>query len=137
MAKSLFESGATVTFSSDEWWGGELLWSYLSPYFGIQVGHTRQYPKEWREEGEDEIRPPDSERLSIEQLIVGYTRNGAYQMRMENSIGSIETGKLADLIVLDDNLFDIDSDEIWKVKPAAVVMEGKTVQGALSAASHN
>ena len=52
-------------------------------------------------------------------------------MRMENEIGSIETGKLADLVVLDDNLFDIDRDKIWKVKPAAVLMEGEVIQGAL------
>ncbi len=136
-AKTLIESGVNVTFSSDEWWGGELLRSYLDPYFGIQIGHTRQYPEEWREEGVEEIRPPGDEQLSIEQLIVGYTRNGAYQLRMENNIGSIETGKLADLVVLDDNLFDIDSEEIWKVKPAAVLMEGETIQGQLPAGSHN
>jgi len=129
-AKSLFNLGINVTFSSDEWWGGELLPTYLNPYFGMQVGHTRQYPSEWREEDE-EIRPPETERLSIEQLIAGYTQNGAYQLRMENVIGSIETGKLADLVLLNDNLFDIDRDKIWKVKPAAVLMEGEVIQGAL------
>jgi len=128
--KSLFDLGIDVTFSSDEWWGGELLPTYLNPYFGMQVGHTRQYPSEWREEDE-EIRPPENEQLSIEQLIAGYTQNGAYQLRMENEIGSIETGKLADLVVLNDNLFDIDSDKIWKVKPVAVLMEGEVIQGAL------
>jgi hypothetical protein len=137
MAKSLIESGVTVTFSSDEWWGGELLWSYLNPFFGMQIGHTRQYPSEWREEGDEEIHPPENERLSVEQMIVGYTQNGAHQLRMENDIGSIETGKLADLVVLDGNLFDIDSDEIWKVKPAAVLMEGEVIQGQLPAGNHN
>ena len=136
-AKTLFESGVNVTFSSDEWWGGELLWSYLNPFFGMQIGHTRQYPKQWREEGDDEVHPPENERLSIEQMIVGYTRNGAYQMRMEDDIGSIETGKLADLVILNDNLFEIDSDEIWKVKPAVVLMEGEFIQGRLPAENHN
>ena len=130
-AKTLMESGVTVTFSSDEWWGGELLWSYLDPFFGIQIGHTRQYPTEWREEGDEEIRPSEDERLSIEQMIVGYTRQGAYQLRMEDEIGSIETGKIADLVVLDDSLFDIDSDEIWKIRRAAVLMEGEVIQGEL------
>jgi len=130
-AKSLFDSGINVTFSSDEWWGAERLPTYLNPYFGIQVGHTRQYPKEWREEGDDAVRSPSDEQLSIEQLIEGYTQNGAYQLRMEDEIGSIETGKLADLVVLDDNLFAIDPDNIWKVKPAAVLMEGEVIQGAL------
>lgn len=129
--KSLFDLGIVVTFSSDEWWGGELLPTYLNPYFGIQVGHTRQFPKELREEGDDAVRSPSDERLSIEQLIEGYTLNGAYQLRMEDDIGSIETGKLADLVVFDDDLFAIDPDKIWKVKPAAVLMEGEVIQGAL------
>ena len=128
---SLFDLGIDVTFSSDEWWGGELLPTYLNPYFGMQIGHTRQYPKAWREEDDDEIRPAESAQLSIDRVIVGYTRNGAHQLRMENNIGSIEPGKLADLVILDDNLFDIDSDEIWKVKPAAVMMEGELIHGEL------
>ena len=129
--KALFDLGIDVTFSSDEWWGGERLPTYLNPYFGMQVGHTRQAPKEWREENDDAIRAPADAALSIEQLITGYTQNGAYQLRMEDQIGSIETGKLADMVVLNDNLFDMDSDEIWKVKPAAVLMEGEVIQGAL------
>ena len=130
-ASSLMEMGLIVTFSSDEWWGAERLPTYLNPWFGIQVGHTRQFPKEWREDGDEKIRSPASERLNIEQLIAGYTKNAAYQMRMESQIGSIETGKLADLLVLDENLFDLDSNEIWKVKPAAVLMEGEVIHGAL------
>jgi hypothetical protein len=128
---SLMEMGLIVTFSSDEWWGAERLPTYLNPWFGMQVGHTRQFPKEWREQGDEKIRSPASEQLNIEQLIAGYTQNAAYQMRMESQIGSIETGKMADLLVLDDNLFDLDSNEIWKVKPAAVLMEGEIIQGAL------
>jgi len=128
--KSLFDLGVDVTLSSDEWWGGELLPTYLNPYFGMQIGHTRAYPSEWREQ-EEIVRPPLDGQLSIEQIIMGYTQNGAYQLRMENEIGSIEKGKLADLVVLDDNLFEIDSDKIWKVKPAAVLMEGEVIQGAL------
>ena len=130
-AKTLMDLGITVTFSSDEWWGGELLPTYLNPYFGMQVGHTRQTPKEWWGGDGEVARPPRDERLSMEQLIAGYTRHAAYQLRMEDRIGSIETGKLADLVVLNDNLFDMDPYAIWQVAPAAVLMEGKTVRGAL------
>ena len=130
-AKSLFDSGVNVTFSSDEWWGGELLATYLNPYFGMQVGHTRQAPREWWEKADEEIRPSSDERLSMEQLIQGYTQNGAYQMRMENQLGSIETGKLADLVILNDDLFVMDPYEIWKVRPTAVLMEGDVIQGEL------
>lgn len=128
--QSLFDLGVVVSLSSDEWWGGEQLPTYLNPYFGMHVGHSRQYPSEWRAV-EEEIRPPKDGQLSIEQLIMGYTLNGAYQLRMENEVGSIEKGKIADLVVLNDNLFDIDRDRIWKVKPVAVLLEGEVIQGAL------
>jgi len=129
--KPLFDLDVVVTLSSDEWWGGERLPTYLNPYFGMQIGHTRKYPSEWREE-EEQTRAPIDGQLSIEQVIMGYTQNGAYQLRMEGEIGSIEKGKLADLVVLDDNLFDIDSDKIWKAKPVAVLMEGEVIHGALA-----
>jgi predicted amidohydrolase YtcJ len=128
--KPLYDLGVVVTLSSDEWWGGEALPTYLNPYFAMQIGHTRQYPSEWREQ-EEQTRPPNDGRLSIEEIIMGYTQNGAYQLRMEGEIGSIEKGKLADLVVLDDNLFYIDSDRTWKIRPAAVLMEGEVIRGAL------
>jgi predicted amidohydrolase YtcJ len=137
LARSLVNLGVPVTFSSDEWWGGELLPTYLSPYFGMQVGRTRQSPREWWEEDEASSRLPKDERLEIDQLIEGYTRSGAYQLRMEDQIGSIETGKLADLVLLDDNLLEMDRYEIWKLKPAAVLMGGAIVQGALPVGNQN
>ena len=129
--RSLFDIGVIVTFSSDEWWGGDMLNTSLSPYFGMQVGHNRQYPKELWEEGQDKIRMPAAERLDLEMMIQGYTTNGAYQLRMEDEIGSIETGKLADLLVLDENLFDLDRYKIWKIKPSIVMIEGELLHGSL------
>ena len=129
-AKSVFDSGARVTFSSDEWWGGDMLATYISPYLGMQVGHTRQYPKDWWETEDEGIKAPVDERLSLEQLLTGYTKNGAYQLRQEDRLGSIEAGKLADFVILDENLFEVGPYEISKIKPSAVVMEGKVIQGA-------
>jgi predicted amidohydrolase YtcJ len=126
--KPLFDMGAVVTFGSDDW---DL--EYMSPFLGMQIGHTRQYPEEWEEPGFDieEIRGPESEQLDLELLIRGYTINGAYQLRMEDKIGSIETGKLADLVVLDENLFEMDPYDIYEIEPAAVMMEGELLHGAL------
>jgi predicted amidohydrolase YtcJ len=128
--KAVFDSGAIVTFSSDEWWGGDMLATYISPYLGMQVGHTRQSPKDWWETEDDGIRSPINERLSLEQLLEGYTQNGAYQLRLEDKLGSIEKGKLADFVILNKNLFEVDPYEISKLKPAAVIMEGKVIQGS-------
>jgi len=108
-----------------------MLPTYISPYLGMQVGHTRQYPKEWWESDDEGVRLPRDERLSLEQLIQGYTQNGAFQLRRENDLGSIKVGKLADLVVLDNDLFELDQYEIWKTEPSAVMMEGKVIQGYL------
>ena len=131
--KPLFDMGAIVTFSSDDW-----SLEYLSPFLGMQIGHNRRYPKEWiseelLEQGYDltAIRGPESEQLDLELMIRGYTINGAYQLRMEDQIGSIETGKLADLVVLDQDLFKMDRDEIHQIKPSAVMMDGNLIHGAL------
>jgi len=127
-AKAIADAGGNVTFSSDTW-----NLKYLSPFLGMQVGHTRQYPREWLtpEQDPDAILEPASEMMPIELLIRGYTLNGAWQLRMEDTIGSIETGKSADLVILGQNLFETDRYAIHKVRPDAVVMEGEVVQGTL------
>lgn len=128
IAKPLFDSGALVSFSSDDW-----SLEYLSPFLGMEVGHNRQYPREWLEDGEDPsaYRLPETEKLDLELLVRGYTINGAHQFRMENQIGSIQKGKLADFVVLDDNLFKMNRYEIHHIKPSAVMMEGELIQGEL------
>jgi predicted amidohydrolase YtcJ len=127
-AKPLFDAGANVTFSSDDW-----RLDVLSPFLGIQVGHTRQYPREWLAEGSDPdaFRHPAVEKLGLDLMLKGYTINGAYQMRMEEKIGSIQAGKVADFVVLSENLFDVDPYSIHTIKADAVVMEGEVIQGAL------
>jgi hypothetical protein len=50
---------------------------------------------------------------------------------MEKQLGSLEAGKLADLVVLDKNLFEIDRHEIHGLSPSAVLVEGRVVSGAL------
>jgi len=129
IAKPLFDSGANVTFGSDDWTP-----EVLSPFLGMQVGHNRQFPVEWLESrgsNAAEYRPPESEQLGLELLIRGYTINGAHPLRMEDEIGSIETGKSADLVVLGENPFTIDRWDIHKIKPEAVIMEGELVRGTM------
>ncbi|NRB71112.1 MAG: amidohydrolase family protein [Xanthomonadales bacterium] len=108
-----------------------MLPTYISPYLGMQTGHLRQNPKVWWETDNDGIRPPASERLELEQLVQGYTINGARQLRLDEQLGSIEAGKLADFLVLERNLFEIDPFHIWTLEPSAVLMEGELIQGAL------
>jgi len=126
LVQPLLDDGAVVTFSSDvvSLRGMER----ANPYLGMQIGHNRQY----HEQGEAApIRLPLSERLDLEDLIKGYTLSGAYQLRMEDQLGSIEVGKLADMVVLDRNLFEVDRYEIHTVRPEAVFMEGEIIRGSV------
>jgi len=50
---------------------------------------------------------------------------------MEDRIGSIESGKSADFVLLSENLFQINPKSIYTVVPDAVIMEGKLIQGKL------
>ena len=126
LVQPLLDDGAVVTFSSDvvSLSGMER----ANPYLGMQIGHNRQY----HQQGEAApIRLPMTERLDLEDLIKGYTLSGAYQLRMEGQLGSIVVGKLADLVVLDRNLFEIDRYEIHEIRPEAVIMEGEIIRGSL------
>ena len=126
-AKTMIKSGAIVTFSSDE-----VTLSLLdrwNPYLGIEIGHTRQ---EVNDGGRNaEIFPPEEERLSIEDLIKGYTINAAYALRLDDEIGSIQTGKSGDMVILGDNLFEMDPYKIHEVIPEAVIVRGDTVKGSI------
>jgi predicted amidohydrolase YtcJ len=57
--------------------------------------------------------------------------HGAHFLGAPKDIGSIEVGKLADLVVLDRNLFEIDRYEIAGATPEAVLMEGEVIHGVL------
>jgi hypothetical protein len=89
----------------------------------MEIGHTRQFSGE----ASASIQPRESERLDIASLIRGYTLDGAYQLRMEDEIGSLEVGKKADLVVLDKNLFEIDPYSFSSVKVIMTVLDGRII----------
>ena len=63
--------------------------------------------------------------MTLEEAIRAYTINGAKQLGIDDRVGSIETGKLADMILLDHNLFEVPKDQIYKTKVLATMMDGK------------
>ena len=127
-AQPLISDGATVTFSSDIVSTFEWHTDRGNPYMGMQIGHTRIEPEY---EDPERVRLPLSEQLSRKDLLLGYTINGARQLNMDADTGSIQVGKAADLVVLNDDLFEVESSEIRYVKPTAVLMEGELVHGEL------
>ena len=71
--------------------------------------------------------PPESERMSIEEMILGYTINGAKQLGIEDRKGSITAGKDADYLVFDNDLLTADQDGFSQNKPKDVYFSGKKV----------
>jgi hypothetical protein len=119
---SLKELGVKLTWGSDFPASGAGMLG-MSPIIQMEIGHTRQNPGE----PDAPIQPRESERVDIETLIRGYTIDAAYQLHMEDEIGSLEVGKKADLVVLDRNLFETDPYEIHQTKVVMTVMDGEVV----------
>ncbi len=120
--RSIEEAGGMLTFGSDFPASGAGTLG-LSPLVQIEIGHTRQAAGE----PDAPVQPRESERLSVESLVRGFTTNAAYQLHMEDSIGSIEVGKKADLVVLDRNIFEIDPYSIHETGVTMTMMDGDMV----------
>lgn len=120
--RSIAEAGARVTFGSDFPASGAGTLG-LSPVVQIEIGHTRQSAGE----PQAPIQPKATERLDLETLIRGFTRDAAYQLRMEDDIGSIEAGKLADLVVLDQNIFEIEPHAIHDTAVVMTMLDGAVI----------
>ena len=94
----------------------------FDPVIGIQLGITRS---------EVGVRSAEvlwsEERASLEQMITSFTYNGAYANFLENHTGSLEVGKQADFIVLDQNLFEIPQSEIAGTKVLLTYIDGQEV----------
>ena len=112
--KSLLDAGATLAFGSD--------WPVapLDPVMGIYAATTRRTldgknPNGWIPE----------QRLTVAQAVHAYTMGSAYAEHQERVKGSIEPGKLADLVVLSDDLFSIPPESIENSKVDMTIFNGK------------
>ena len=72
-----------------------------------------------------DLLSPRFERMSIEEMILGYTINGAKQLGIEASKGSIEVGKDADFLVFDNDLLTAEHEGFSYNKPSEVYISGK------------
>jgi len=118
---SVVRTGAVVSGGSD--------WSVssLNPLDAIEMGVTHLDPER---PGMAVWNP--AERVDLPAMIALYTINAAYANRLERETGSIEVGKLADLVILDRNLFDVPLNQIHTVKVLRTLLEGNTVYRAPS-----
>jgi hypothetical protein len=119
--------GGNMTFGSDtvSWYE----WHRANPFTGIEIGHTRlDTEPQYRVYG---LRKPASEMLQVRDLVDGYSLTGAKQLRLEDLMGSMTPGKLANFVIVDPNIFEVPAEELHQARSVAVVFEGRVVKGAI------
>lgn len=114
--RSFLENNVMVAFGTD--------WPVapLNPLFGIYAAVTRRTVDDKNPDG----WIPE-QKISVEDAIKCYTLNAAYASFEEEIKGSIEVGKLADLVVLSDDILTIDPIQIKDVKVDMTVFDGKII----------
>ena len=115
--KSLLEHGAHLVFGSDA------PVESPNPFWGLHAAVTRRRadgspgPAGWYPE----------QRLTLLEALLAYTQGPAYAAGLENRLGKLEPGYFADLILLDVDPFSIPAQEIYQIKPIAVMVGGQWV----------
>jgi predicted amidohydrolase YtcJ len=114
--RSLIDSGARLAFGSD-WFVAP-----PTPMEGVYAAVTRRTldgknPEGW----------VPGQKISVEESLGAYTIDAAYSAFSESSLGSLEPGKLADLVVLERDIFTIAPEEINAVPIKATIVGGKVV----------
>ncbi|MFN3135043.1 MAG: amidohydrolase [Candidatus Kryptonium sp.] len=114
--RTFLDNGVKLCFGSD--------WNVapLSPILGIYAAVARQtldgkHPEGWFPE----------QKISVEEAVECYTINNAYAEFAEDEKGSITPGKLADFVVLSDDIFNIPAEKIKDVKVLMTVLGGKVI----------
>ena len=120
---SILRHGGLASFGTD--WPAAGYYSTFRPLDAIEVATTRRELD--RPHGPP--LPPIDEAITLDAALKASTMGPAYQLGMEREVGSIEVGKLADLVVLEKNLFEIPPDQIHKTKVAMTVMNGQVRHG--------
>ena len=127
--KTLWDTGANVAWSSDNIAYGDF--SSWNPYLGMEVGMTRWInDKTLAPESSRTIEkfPAPNQEMSIQEMILGYTINGAKQLGIEAFKGSITVGKDADFLVFDNDLLTAEHEGFSYNTPKEVYFAGKKVK---------
>jgi len=116
--RSFLDHGVTLAFGTD--------WPVapLDPLQGLYAAVTRatldgKNPGGWIPE----------EKITLPEAIEAYTMGAAFAEFLEHDKGSITPGKLADMVILSDNIFDLKPEAIRSVKVRTTIVGGKVVYG--------
>jgi len=114
-ARSLLEAGTVIAGASD--------WpvSTANPFAAIFQAETRSGPQGVLNA---------EQRMPREAMLYAYTRNSASVLNQSDQIGSLEPGKLADMVLVDRDVLTVSADELKDAKVLWTMLGGKVVYGA-------
>lgn len=111
--RAMLDAGAILAFGSDA------SMTELNPLYGIYAAVSS-----FETEGNDNAR---KKIFSVEEAIRAYTLGSAYAEFQEDVKGSITVGKLADMVILSDDIFSINPEAIKNTKVLTTIVDGKVV----------
>ncbi|MCV7018897.1 amidohydrolase [Mycolicibacterium aichiense] len=118
-AQDILRSGGRISLGTD--WPAAGYFSTYKPLDSIQIGVTRQLIGQ----PDAPVLAPADQKLTVAEAVHANTMGAAYQIRLDDKVGSVEVGKRADLIVLDSNIFEIDPHDIHRAAVTMTMMNGQ------------
>jgi len=114
--RKLLDAGATIANGSD------FPVESPNPFWGLHASVTRQ---------DQDNEPPDGwypeERMTLVEAFASFTIDAAYAGHQEEILGTLETGKKADFVFLDRDMFTIPENELWQIKATETWVNGVKV----------
>ncbi|MGC8792184.1 MAG: amidohydrolase [Bryobacteraceae bacterium] len=119
--RTYLRAGVTVAGGSDHMIGYDKNRAVnpYNPFHGMWVSITRKTSR-------GRVLHPE-EKVTREEALKTYTIHAAWRLFAENRLGSIEPGKLADLVVIDRDYLSCPEDDILAIEPVMVILDGKIV----------
>ena len=111
--RSYIDAGVMVASSTD------MPSAHVNPYWGLYSAVTRK--------GIQGHQLGTKECMTIHEGLRSMTLHGAYMSEEEEIKGSLEPGKLADMVILDNNLLTIDEENIKNIQALRTIVDGETV----------
>ncbi len=125
---SVSKAGGRLAFGSD--WPASGYFSSYRPLDAIQVALTRAILPQYEKIQFAPVMPPANEVVTLDQALKAYTLDSAYVLDLERQIGSLEVGKLADIVVLEKDLHKIPPSDISTTKVKLTMMNGNVTYKA-------
>lgn len=119
LLNDFIKAKVNIAFGSDWPWG--TVSSTMNPFNSIGTAVTRKGP------GIKEKSYQSRQRISLNQAINFHTRGGAWQNFDEKFSGTLEVGKLANIAILDRNIFNTDPELLYQCQVAMTIFNGKII----------